>query len=83
MEVELILALKSSQLNIFNMLKPVMAAGGDVPFILITLLQCFVAGSCCDSEEHLTNRREPGYVSTRLEDVRCNFRSVITSDVLV
>ena len=34
-EGELILAPRKIQLNIFNLLKPVMAAGGDILFILI------------------------------------------------
>ena len=82
-EGELILAPKATQLNIFNLLKPVMAASGDIPFILITPMQRYVAGSCCEYDEHLTNRREPGYVSAMLdgvEDVRRNFRSFLFSD---
>ena len=82
-EGELILAPKTSQLNIFNMLKPVMAAGGEVPFIFITPMPRYVSGTSCDSEEHLTNRSEPGFVNNLLdglEDVRRNFRSFLFND---
>ena len=57
-----------------------MAAGSDAPFIFITPMLRYVSGSCCDSEEHLTNRGEPGFVNTMLdglEDVRRNFRSFL------
>ena len=82
-EGELILAPKTSQLNIFNMLKPVMAAGGEVPFIFITPMPCYMSGTSCDSEEHLTNRSGPGIVNNLLdglEDVRRNFRSFLFND---
>ena len=70
---ELILANKAAQLNIYNMLKPILAAGGDAPFVIITPMLRYVAGPCCDSNEHLTNSSEPSYVSNMLdglEDVK-------------
>ena len=82
-EGELILANKAAQRNIYNMLKPIMAAGGDAPFIIITPMLRYVAGPCCESTEHLTNRSELSYLSNMmdgLEDVRRNFRSFLFSD---
>ena len=60
---ELILANKAAQLNIYNMLKPILAAGGDAPFVIITPMLRYMAGPCCDSNEHLTNSSELSYVS--------------------
>ena len=65
------------------MLKPVMAARGDAPFIFITPMLRYVSGTCCDSEDHLTNRSEPEFVNNLLdglEDVRWNFWSFLFND---
>ena len=65
------------------MIKPILAASGNKPFLLLTPMLRYVAASCCDSGDHLTNKSEPVFQNAlveELEEGRKNFRSFLFAD---
>ena len=82
-EGELVLAGKDVQVKIYRALRPVLAAVGNIPFILITPLPRYVVAPCCGNAAHVTNFSEPEYQEDLLgllREVRANLRGCLYSD---
>ena len=82
-EGELVLAPKEVQLNLYKLMKPLVEAVGQRPFIIITPMRRYATSPCCENTGHVTNFRETNYdekMESELEDVRKNMRSWLFSD---
>ena len=60
-EGELTVANKEVQLNIYKLVKPVLQAAGERPFVVITPMGRYLSAPCCDKESHITNFRLENY----------------------
>ena len=49
--------------NIYKALKPVLAASGNRPFIIVTPIPRYVIAPCCETTDHLTNYLKEDFVS--------------------
>jgi len=82
-EGDLVLAHKDVQYNIYKALKPVLAASGNRPFIIVTPIPRYVIAPCCETTDHLTNYLKEDFVSNMLDElneVKGHFRSFLFSD---
>ena len=83
MEGELTIANKEVQLNIYKLVKPVLQAAGERPFVVITPMGRYLSAPCCEKESHITNFRSENYeegLLANLEEVKKNFRGFLFSD---
>ena len=83
MEGELTIANKEVQLNIYKLVKPVLQAAGERPFVVITPMGRYLSAPCCEKDSHITNFRSENYeegLLANLEEVKKNFRGFLFSD---
>ena len=82
-EGELVLAPKDVQLNLYRLMKPILEAAGQKPFIIITPMRRYAINPCCANQDHVTNISSESYeekMVNDLEEVRTNMRSWLFSD---
>ena len=82
-EGELVLAPKDVQLNLYKLMKPILEAAGQKPFIVITPMRRYAINPCCANQEHVTNISSESYeekMENDLEEVRVNMRSWLFGD---
>ena len=82
-EGELVLAPKDVQLNLYKLMKPILEAAGQKPFIVITPMRRYAINPCCTNQEHVTNISSESYeekMENDLEEVRVNMRSWLFGD---
>ena len=80
---DLVLAQKETQFNIYKALKPVLAAAGQKPLVIITPIPRYMSAPCCMEPDHMTNFSDQEFADSlrdNLEGVRSNWRSFLFAD---
>jgi hypothetical protein len=75
---DLELAMKERQLEILNLLKPVLNLLKEKQVIFITPMPRYVVNGCCDEQGHVSNRFKLGFkeeITSKLTDARTNIKS--------
>ena len=67
-EGDLVLAPKEVQANLYRLMKPILEAVGQKPFVVVTPMGRYVSSPCCENVEHVTNFREAEYGSNMERD---------------
>jgi hypothetical protein len=73
---DLVLADKHSLAKILAMCKPLLDAAGDINTVVIGPLPRYATGGCCDSKDHMQNRKKPNFLDTMLADLAVLNRSI-------
>ena len=81
-EGDLVLAPKEVrvQINLYKLMKPILVAVGQKPFIVVTPMRRYSSSTCCENVSHITNFNAEDYdesMERDLEEVRKNMRSFI------
>ena len=82
-EGDLVLAPKDVQLNLYKLMRPLLEAVGQKPFVIVTPMRRYARSTCCESSLHITNFSNEDYnniIERDLEEVRKNMRSFIFGD---
>ena len=69
-EGELHIADKKATKELFNIITPLLRAGGAHEKVLLAPLVRYIVGPCCDAKTHVTNMREPNYVKGIVHGIR-------------
>jgi len=80
---ELVLAHRDVQFSIYKTIKPVLAAAGAKPIIIVTPFPRYMSAACCTDPEHMTNYGDQDFgdnLRDKLEEMRSNMRSYLFSD---
>ena len=80
---ELVLAQKETQFNIYKAVKPVLAAAGQKPMVIVTPIPRYVSAPCCNEPDHVTNFQDHEFADSlrdKLEEIRTNWRSFLFAD---
>ena len=69
--------------ELYKLMKPILEAAGQKPFIVITPMRRYAINPCCANQEHVTNISSESYeekMENDLEEVRVNMRSWLFGD---
>ena len=81
--VQLVLADRDVQFNIYKTIKPALAAAGVKPIIIVTPIPRYMSAPCCEDADHMTNYGDQDFgdnLRDNLEEIRSNFRSYLFAD---
>jgi hypothetical protein len=67
---ELVLSSRSAQQVLFKSVQELLDAAKGRNIIVFSLLPRYVAGSCCDNEGHVANRKRPGFEANLIRELK-------------